>query len=1581
MKRYKIITSIILAVIMTLSIIPVYGVHTVAYAEEYSQEGKDAQSSVTITQNGNNWTLENDVMRTVISFSDGSIDMTSFYNKLVDREYLTGQGERHLFYHKYEGNDIYADDGGWTLESSAISDISLYNINWGKQLEIVISRDVPHKMAIKLIFEIYNGRAGLRYQTFIKNNEGVEKTINVSDIIALNFPNENKTIYYAHGTIAWSNTRDSLASGKYNCITRYDTGDGWILSPENNFATSLEPGGFVGDENHPFLYINAWSGIDNVKVSTDPLAVQLVLFPNEEVEYFSVNLEVFKGDEWDGRMAVSEHLRKRFRYHDTSRIFSLNDWESYLAGMRSESYYRDVLIPVAKEAGFDNIHVDDFWNGEGEIFNRDSDQCLTSFTHDLPALADYVNEQGMKFGLWFSPTGGFWGEERDLANPETIELKKAQLENTLIDKYNCEWTQIDLGILWKKDEITSYSHPSDSVYRKMLKLREYMNYFTHKYPDFLMQVTCEVDNPRGRQGVGLLHIPDNGMAGMYNRTEYGNSLLDMFGYFGIFPTEGMLDTWGSWSVDVNNWTDSMGWYYQFLLSRHVTVYFDPATWSLEGRSLFRKFSDWRKNPRIKSVLNEILRPVYNGPNNDNTGPYSWMFMNEDKSTGILIAVGGSNKTVDVVNLNLRWLDDNKTYLIEDITLNDDGEYKYSFKCKKTGAELKSPGFTVDLSESQSRGKAFWIQELSSENPQVLYADDKVYSYTESWNGNELRVDVTGMPNTTAKVIVYKDSVGYTEIKDVAIGPDGTGYQTFDNTSFTYPEVQLKTPAADGQTVNLTWFNYSSRELGLIIERKTGLDDNWQVIDTVPVDSNTYVDSGLEPAQLYSYRVKPIYGEGEGSYSNEASVWTKGFSSWGTIYQKDFEDGDLSDFSIASGNWNIHTEEDGNKVLRQSDWYNDAFIYAGDSSWRDYTFEARVKLNSGQNFGILGRNGYQMDYYANTVRLFDRKNFSPILSSPFALEAGKWYTFKGEFNGNRIKYYIDGELMCEYENFAYPSGRIGFMTWSADASFDDVVVSGEVVASVKFTPLQPGTKLNAVPLIEGTAKYADVLELYVDGVMTGTVTPRPDGSWSYKFSDENPLSDGKHILMCIAKGQEGQIVARDYAEITVDSANAVVPQIEIMTPHQSDIVDKNTVEIRGTVDRASYVTITVYNADENIVYESALEASENEEWSKILGLENGEYKAVITARDKEYIYSSSTKSVDFTVKSDIVLKTVISDDFEEGNIDNWSARGGSWSVVTDNDGNKILKQSVSGDAFIFCGEPEWGNYVLEARVRLDSGVNLGLVARWNGSNLNCYRADYYHNNARLYNASNDTGTMQRGSFTMESGKWYLFRLELHGNVIRFYVDGELKCTLEDSQFSSGLIGLQAWQTIASFDDVTVRLIIDKGALAARIAEARERNETDYTPESWAVLESALQDAEAVYKNDEASQEEVDNALASLEAAIAGLEIIPQGSKPFTIVSTGVIDRSTGIKAVVNIELTPGVGTHAGNEVVVFQLMKGDIPISIVAVEKDIASKESITAHFNVTDPQNSNYKVKVFVLDEYNSDLTAPISLAYPVVLD
>src|SRR5699024_9950297 len=58
--------------------------------------------------------------------------------------------------------------------------------------------------------------------------------------------------------------------------------------------------------------------------------------------------------------------------------------------------------------------------------------------------------------------------------------------------------------------------------------------------------------------------------------------------------------------------------------------------------------------------------------------------------------------------------------------------------------------------------------------------------------------------------------------------------------------------------------------------------------------------------------------------------------------------------------------------------------------------------------------------------------------------------------------------------------------------------------------------------------------------------------------------------------------------------------------------------------------------------------------------------------------------------------------------------------------------------------------------------------------------------------------------------------------------------------------------------------------AIIVEAKDLNSEDYTDESFANVETALETAELVLANDEATQEEVDEASTALKKAIEDLE---------------------------------------------------------------------------------------------------------------
>ena len=64
-------------------------------------------------------------------------------------------------------------------------------------------------------------------------------------------------------------------------------------------------------------------------------------------------------------------------------------------------------------------------------------------------------------------------------------------------------------------------------------------------------------------------------------------------------------------------------------------------------------------------------------------------------------------------------------------------------------------------------------------------------------------------------------------------------------------------------------------------------------------------------------------------------------------------------------------------------------------------------------------------------------------------------------------------------------------------------------------------------------------------------------------------------------------------------------------------------------------------------------------------------------------------------------------------------------------------------------------------------------------------------------------------------------------------------------------------------------VRKASLIARLNEVLALDSDDYTPASWAVLDSAYQNGVTVAANETATQEDVDSAASAIQFAIAAL----------------------------------------------------------------------------------------------------------------
>ena len=77
-------------------------------------------------------------------------------------------------------------------------------------------------------------------------------------------------------------------------------------------------------------------------------------------------------------------------------------------------------------------------------------------------------------------------------------------------------------------------------------------------------------------------------------------------------------------------------------------------------------------------------------------------------------------------------------------------------------------------------------------------------------------------------------------------------------------------------------------------------------------------------------------------------------------------------------------------------------------------------------------------------------------------------------------------------------------------------------------------------------------------------------------------------------------------------------------------------------------------------------------------------------------------------------------------------------------------------------------------------------------------------------------------------------------------------------------------------LNLRYKADKSILEKVIAEANGKDANAYTAESYAVLEAAVAEANAVMANEDATQEEVDAAVTSVQEAMKGLVAVEKPS---------------------------------------------------------------------------------------------------------
>ncbi|NOU69136.1 hypothetical protein GC096_34545 [Paenibacillus sp. LMG 31461] len=218
------------------------------------------------------------------------------------------------------------------------------------------------------------------------------------------------------------------------------------------------------------------------------------------------------------------------------------------------------------------------------------------------------------------------------------------------------------------------------------------------------------------------------------------------------------------------------------------------------------------------------------------------------------------------------------------------------------------------------------------------------------------------------------------------------------------------------------------------------------IATLNTTVTTYTDLAVSGPTAYTYMIKAFDPAGN-SASSTVSLTTSDI-----IFYEGFESGN-SIWTIHYGQFSI-VPDGGSKVYFADNLgYGGSKASAGNTSWQNYSVEAKLKANSWSS-SIYGRMGliarfvdsknFYFVYYDDhagqlTLRKIVNNSESILASVPLSLSTGVQHLFKLEVNGSTMKAYVNGTLKINVTDSTFSSGKIGVYTHIAQAYFDDVYV--------------------------------------------------------------------------------------------------------------------------------------------------------------------------------------------------------------------------------------------------------------------------------------------------------------------------------------------------------------------------------------------------------------------------------------------------------------------------------------------------------------------------------------------------------------
>ncbi len=160
-----------------------------------------------------------------------------------------------------------------------------------------------------------------------------------------------------------------------------------------------------------------------------------------------------------------------------------------------------------------------------------------------------------------------------------------------------------------------------------------------------------------------------------------------------------------------------------------------------------------------------------------------------------------------------------------------------------------------------------------------------------------------------------------------------------------------------------------------------------------------------------------------------------------LFEDNFDDGNASGWTTSGGSWAVVSGS-----YQQSGTSSDAKAQAGNTSWDNYSVQGRVRpnafgSNSSRAVGVAARaqslsNFYSLVLTPSGAQL--RRGTAVLASATLSVSAGTWYTLTLNVSGSALTGSVNGTQVVSASDSTYATGRAGFVSSYASATFDDLV---------------------------------------------------------------------------------------------------------------------------------------------------------------------------------------------------------------------------------------------------------------------------------------------------------------------------------------------------------------------------------------------------------------------------------------------------------------------------------------------------------------------------------------------------------------